>query len=83
MVQSAQVEHPPPGDEARAALGGVGVSVTGDDVVVGLTGRAAVNREMGTATVPPHPFLAPFAADHAGSVAQAVGAAVADALKEG
>jgi HK97 gp10 family phage protein len=48
---------------------------------VGSTSDVALYQELGTARLPPRPFLAPAAAETGEGIAQAIGQAVADALK--
>jgi len=59
----------------------VGVSVAGDEVLIGSNSDAAVARELGTVAAPPQPFLASVAAEHAQAIGEAVGIAVANALR--
>ena len=48
---------------------------------VGSTSDVALYQELGTARLPPRPFLAPAAAENGDGIAQAIGQAVFDALK--
>jgi hypothetical protein len=49
--------------------------------VIGSTSSVAVDQELGTSRIPPRPFLAPAAAQSAPTVVEAIGAAVAQAMR--
>ena len=49
--------------------------------VIGSTSRVAADQELGSRSNPPRPFLAPAAAALGESVAEAIGAALADAIR--
>lgn len=71
-------------EAVRAGLGrpaGVEFVSEGLRAVVGSSGSAAVRQEIGTATVPPRPFLAPVAAAQGEAVAHGVAARVAAVLR--
>lgn len=53
----------------------------GQAAVVGSMSRVALFQELGTATDPPRPFLAPAAAALGAELAREIGAAAADALR--
>jgi hypothetical protein len=57
------------------------VAADGDTAVIGLTDETARHREHGTAGVPPRPFLSSIASEHAEAAAGAIGAAVAEAIR--
>jgi ATP-dependent helicase YprA (DUF1998 family) len=57
------------------------VRAAGTEALVGWRSAALRRRESGDAGVPPRPVLAPVALAHGGHAAEAVGAAVADALR--
>ncbi len=73
-------DHAAPWERSGALLDSIGVSVAGDEAVVGSSDPVAVWQEHGTSRIPPRPFLAPAAAAHGEAAAQAVGAAVAAAI---
>jgi phage gpG-like protein len=78
----------PPGGDHRFPWRRTGtlhdsISVSADDdaAIVGSTSDEALYQELGTATIPPRPFLATIAAEHSERAAEAIGAAVAAALR--
>ncbi len=73
--------HEQPWAKTGALRDNVGAQANGLEAVVGSSDKAAAPQEMGTATIPPRPFLAPAAAAHGADIAQAVGSAVAAALR--
>lgn len=75
--------HDRPWLQSGALRDSVGAQADGLKAVVGSSDPAAVPQEIGTAKMPPRPFLAPTAASMGQDAAQAVGARVAAALKGG
>lgn len=81
------LSHPPGADhrfpwrETGALADSIEVAADGDEALIGSTSGVALYQERGTATVPPRPFFAPVAAEHAEAAAEAVGAAVANTLR--
>jgi HK97 gp10 family phage protein len=59
----------------------IGHQADGLEAAVGSTSDVALYQELGTARLPPRPFLAPAAAENGEAIAQAAGQAVFDALK--
>jgi hypothetical protein len=72
--------HDRPWAPAGALHDSVGAQVDGLQAVVGSSDPAAAPQEMGTATIPPRPVLAPVAAQRGEEIARVVGAATAAAL---
>ncbi len=85
VVRGAQAR--PRGDAsgatARETQERIDVSLAGDVVVIGLRSRSALERELGTVGTAPQPLLGMAAAEHVAGVGEAVGAAVAEALRRG
>ncbi len=81
LSQPPGAEHAFPWRETGALVDSIDVAADGDTALVGSTDEAAKDQEFGTATIPPRLFLAPTAAEHADAAAEAVGAAVADAIR--
>ena len=73
--------HDEPWLRSGALRDSVGAEANGLQAAVGSSDPAAVPQEMGTAHMPPRPFLAPVAAEMGREAAQAVGAAVAAAIR--
>jgi HK97 gp10 family phage protein len=82
----AALSTQPGGDHAAPWLGrgalrdSIATESDATGAVIGSTSDVAVYQELGTRRDPPRPFLAPAAAAQAETVAEAIGAAVADAL---
>ena len=70
-----------PARETGALLASIGVYAEDDVAVIGSLSDVAMYQEFGTAHVPPRPFLAPVAAAGGAVAADAVGAAVAEAVR--
>lgn len=75
--------HERPWKRTGGLAASVGVSAEGDQAVVGSSHPAAVPQECGTGAMPPRPFLAPAAVAIGGELARSIGAAVAEALRDG
>lgn len=73
--------HDKPWLESGALRSSVGAQADGLQAAVGSSDPAAVPQEMGTARMPPRPFLAPVGTSMGEEVARAVGASVAAALR--
>lgn len=73
--------HDYPWRESGALQSSIATETDGLTSLVGSTDEVALHQEYGTATIPPRPFLAPLAEAHAEAAAQAVGLAVATALR--
>ncbi len=73
--------HDEPWLQSGALRDSVGAEADGLQAAVGSSDPAAVPQEMGTAHMPPRPFLAPVAAGMGEEVARGVAEAVAAALK--
>jgi len=78
----------PPGDEhdfpwrqTGALADSIGVSADADEALIGSTLEVALYQERGTAKLPPRPFFSVIAAEHAEAAAEAIGAAVAQAIR--
>lgn len=67
--------------ETRALRESIGVSVAGDEVLIGSTSDAAVDRELGMTPVAPQTFLAPVAAEYMQTIGETIGMVIADALR--
>ncbi len=76
-------EHDRPWLRTGALRDSVDSVSDGLEAAVGSSDPAAAPQEMGTARMPPRPFLMPVAAELGEVVATAVGEAVADALRGG
>jgi phage gpG-like protein len=74
-------DHRFPSRQTGELADSIGVSADADEALVGSTSEIALYQERGTATVPPRPFFSVIAADHAEAAAEAVGAAVAAAIR--
>ena len=74
-------EHDRPWTRTGTLRDSVTARSNGLDAVVGSDDKAAAPQEMGTANVPPRPFLAPAAAAEAEAIAHAVCQAVVAALR--
>ena len=74
-------DHAAPWRETGVAEATIEVAADCDTAVIGSVGEAARDREHGTAGVPPHPFLAPIAAEHAEAAVAAIGTAVTEAIR--
>ena len=81
------LSHPPDGDhrfpwrQTAELADSIGVTAEADEALIGSTSEVALYQELGTATVPPRPFFSVIAADRAEATAEAVGAAVAAAIR--
>lgn len=75
--------HDKPWLRSGALQSSVGAQADGLQAVVGSNDPAAVPQELGTAHMPPRPFLAPVGAAMAGEVAETLGMAVSNALRGG
>ena len=75
-------DHATPWRQTGTLHDSIGVTAMDDRAVVGSSDPVAVDQELGTRTDPPRPFLAPAAAEAAPALAETVGSAVADALRE-
>ncbi len=60
----------------------VATDVGPTEALIGSTSDVALYQERGTVSVPPRPFLAPVAASRAEDVAEAIGLAVFQALRD-
>ena len=75
-------EHDRPWVRSGALRASVGAQSDGLQAVVGSSDPAAAPQEMGTSRMEARPFLAPVAAGMGEEVARAIGAQVAEALRE-
>lgn len=73
--------HDYPWRESGTLQSSIATAIDGLAATVGSTDEVAFHQEYGTATIPPRPFLAPMAEAHAEPAAQAIGAAIATALR--
>ena len=73
-------DHERPWEQTGALRESVGSVTEGMSAAVGSSDAAAAPQELGTATIPARPFLAPVAAGMGEGVAQAIGAVMAGAL---
>ncbi|MDT7950380.1 MAG: hypothetical protein RQ966_02650 [Acetobacteraceae bacterium] len=76
-------DHEKPWARTGALRDSIGATVDGLEAAVGSNDPAAAPQEMGTARIPPRPFLAPAAASAGEEIARAIGSATADALRGG
>ena len=74
--------HDAPWLESGALRDSIAQDSDAERAVVGSTSEVAVDQELGTAHVPPRPFLAPVAAANSAELAEAIGAAFAAALRD-
>jgi len=74
-------DHELPWRQTGALADSIGVTADGDEAVVGSTSDIALYQERGTAKEPPRPFFSVIGAEHAEAAADAVGAAVAAAIR--
>lgn len=72
--------HDHPWRETGSLQSSIAAAADGLTAQVGSNHPAAAPQELGTATIPPRPFLAPAAASLAEPIARAVGQALADLL---
>ena len=73
--------HDRPWTRTGALRDSIAAQTDGLTAAVGSNDKAAAPQEMGTATIPPRPFLAPVAAQQGEASARAIGDAVASALR--
>ncbi len=73
-----EAAHDVPWRRSGALRDSIGVQAAGDAVRVGSSDQAARPQELGTARMPPRPFLAPAASRLGEAIAEAVGAAVVE-----
>ena len=73
--------HDRPWTRTGALRDSIGAQTDGLNAVVGSSDKAAAPQEMGTATIPPRPFLAPLAAAQGEAIAKSIGDAVSQALR--
>ena len=81
LGQAPGGSHDRPWQRSGALAVSVGFVADGSSAVVGSSDPAAVPQEVGTATVPPRPFLAPVAAEQGEAVMRGVAARVAAVLR--
>ena len=74
-------DHEFPWQRTGKLADSIGVIADADQALIGSNSEIALYQELGTATVPPRPFFAVIAADHAEATADAIGAAVARAIR--
>jgi phage gpG-like protein len=74
--------HDQPWRETGGLQGSIASSADGLVAQVGSNDPAAAPQELGTATVPPRPFLAPAAAAAADQIARDIGETLADLLRD-
>ncbi len=67
----------PPGWKPAISVRASTIVADGSSAAVGSNDPAAAPQELGTARLPPRPFLAPTASAHAEAIANHLGAAVA------
>ncbi|HEX3350111.1 MAG TPA: hypothetical protein VHS58_18635 [Acetobacteraceae bacterium] len=72
--------HDAPWERTGALHASIGSDADTSRAVIGSSDPVAVYQELGTARVPPRPFLAPVGAEHGAAAADAVGAAVVAAI---
>ena len=76
-------DHDKPWARTGALRDSIAATANGLEAAIGSNDPAAAPQEMGTARIPPRPFLAPVAAATGEEVARVVASAVADALRDG
>ncbi len=74
----AAVAHDTPWRRTGALQDSISHQLDGDIARVGSSDPAARPQELGTARLPPRPFLAPVATALGGAIAEAIGTAVAE-----
>jgi phage gpG-like protein len=74
-------DHDKPWARTGALHDSIAATSQGLEASVGSNDPAAAPQEMGTARIPPRPFLAPAAAAKGEEIARTIGSAVADAIR--
>lgn len=82
LSRSPGETHTAPWQQSGALRDSIAHSVEGAQAVIGSTSDVAVYQELGTRTDPPRPFLAPAGAELGDDVAESIGAAFAEALRQ-